>query len=239
VAYLLHIETATRVCSVALSENDRLIALRENDTEAYSHSSLLTVYMEAVMKEAGISAGSLDAVAVSMGPGSYTGLRIGVSAAKGLCYGLDLPLIAVDTLEAMTYYCREQVSKHPAILPVEAKEIIYCPMIDARRMEVYTCLFDSGLGRIRDIEAVIVDADSFSDLPTNKTMLFFGDGAEKCKNIISRTPSFFLDGITTSASGLTAPVYKKFLQKDFVDTAYFEPFYLKDFVAGKPKVKGL
>ena len=144
-AYILHIESATRVCSVALSENGRLIAIKETNTASYSHSSVLTDYIIQVMEQAGIALKDLSAVAVSMGPGSYTGLRIGVSVAKGLCYGLSIPLIGVSTMEAMAYHCRQVLaSRH--VVPPEALEAIYCPMIDARRMEVYYGLFDQ-IGR--------------------------------------------------------------------------------------------
>lgn len=238
-AYLLHIESATRTCSVALSDNDRVLAIREDHSEGYSHSSLLTTFIEEVIKDAGIRFQDLQAVSVSMGPGSYTGLRIGVSAAKGLCYGLDIPLIAVDTLESMAHHCRNLLSERSDIIPPEALEAIYCPMIDARRMEVYTCLFNYKLNRLNDIEATIVQADSFSEHLDGHKLFIFGDGAQKCKPLINRANAVFFDNISTSAAGLAEPASKKFREKDFVDLAYFEPFYLKDFVAGKPKVKGL
>lgn len=238
-AYLLHIESATRTCSVALSDNDKVLAIREDHTEGYSHSSLLTTFIEEVVKDAGIGFHDLQAVSVSMGPGSYTGLRIGVSAAKGLCYGLDIPLIAVDTLESMAHHCRKVLSERSDIIPPEALEAIYCPMIDARRMEVYTCLFNYRLNRLNEIEATIVQADSFSEYLDDHKLFIFGDGAQKCKPLINRTNAVFFDNISTSAAGLAGPASKKFGEKDFVDLAYFEPFYLKDFVAGKPKVKGL
>lgn len=238
-AYILHIETATRVCSVALSSHNRIIAIRENNTGGYSHSSLLTLYIEEVLKEADIDIESLSAVSVSMGPGSYTGLRIGVSAAKGLCYGLDIPLIAVDTPLAMTYHCKKLLSKNKGYICVEALESVFCPMIDARRMEVYTCLFNCSLERMGEIEARIIEPESYSELLDGHKVIFFGDGAEKCKQLITRKNAIFLDNVDTSAAGLVAPALEKFLNNDFVDLAYFEPFYLKDFVAGKPKVKGL
>lgn len=238
-AYILHIETATRVCSVALSSHSRVVATRENNTGGYSHSSLLTLFIEAVLKEAGIGVESLSAVSVSMGPGSYTGLRIGVSAAKGLCYGLDIPLIAVDTPLAMTHHCKKLLSKNKGYICAEALESVFCPMIDARRMEVYTCLFDCQLKRMGEIEARIIGPDSFSELLDGHKVIFFGDGAEKCREVITRNNAMFLDNIDTSATGLVVPALEKFHNKAFVDLAYFEPFYLKDFVAGKPRVKGL
>jgi tRNA threonylcarbamoyladenosine biosynthesis protein TsaB len=238
-AFILYIESATKVCSVALSEDDRLIAIREENTGGYAHSSLLTSFMEEVLDEAGITAKDLAAVCVSMGPGSYTGLRIGVSAAKGLCYGLDIPLIAIDTPEAMAHHCSKLLSTRTDMISATALEAIFCPMIDARRMEVYTCLFDCRLQRINDIEAMVVESDSFSDILDGHKLFVFGDGAEKCKDILTRKNAVFFDHINPSASGLIEPAYKKFQNKEFVDLAYFEPFYLKDFVAGKPKVKGL
>ncbi len=238
-AYLLHIESATRTCSVALSDDDKVLALREDHTEGYSHANLLTTFMEEVTKDVGIGFHDLQAVSVSMGPGSYTGLRIGVSAAKGLCYGLDIPLIAVDTLESMAHHCRNVLSNRTDLISPEALEAIYCPMIDARRMEVYTCLFNCKLNRLNDIEATIIQADSLSEYLDDHKVFIFGDGASKCKPVISRVNAVFFDNISTSAAGSAEPANQKFQNQDFVDLAYFEPFYLKDFVAGKSRVKGL
>lgn len=239
-AYILHLETSTKVCSVALSCDGELVACHEEASVSYSHSRLLTVFIERVMKEANLNMTMLSAVAVSMGPGSYTGLRIGVSTAKGLCYGLDIPLIAVSTLHAMAIHCKDTLCQRKDIVPPASLEAIYCPMIDARRMEVYTGLFNHHtLKPINDIEAVIIEPDSFSEILDEHKVLFFGDGAAKCAGVITRNNAIFIDDINPSAKGMIAPATAKYIEGAFEDLAYFEPFYLKDFVAGKPKVKGL
>lgn len=223
-------ETATKVCSAGLSKNGEMIAIREDKTPDYSHSSLLTVFVEEAMKEASISFSQLDAVAVSMGPGSYTGLRIGVSAAKGFCYALNIPLIAINSLESLTYAAAEKVDQHYDLL---------VPMIDARRMEVYTAVFDKNLHNCEPTSARIIDEKAFADLLEKNKILFFGDGASKCREVIRHPHAFFDDLIHPSAIGLLKPALQKYKNQNFEDTAYFEPFYLKDFIAGKPKVKGL
>lgn len=237
-SYILHIESATKVCSVALSGNGELISLREEHSESYSHSSLITRYIKEVVDEAGLKMNDLSAVAVSMGPGSYTGLRIGVSTAKGLCYGLDIPLIGIGTPEAMAHHCREELALRQVIRP-ETLEAIYCPMIDARRMEVYFGLFDHNLRTLQEVRAMVVHPDSFSEILDSHKLLLFGDGAAKCKSALTRPNAIFIDDIRPSAKGMIALATKKFKSKSFEDVAYFEPFYLKNFVAGIPKVKGL
>jgi tRNA threonylcarbamoyladenosine biosynthesis protein TsaB len=237
-SFILHIETATKVCSVALSGHGKLISLQETNTEAYSHSGMLTVFIQNVVREAGISMHELSAVAVSMGPGSYTGLRIGVSAAKGLCYGLDIPLIGIGTLDSMVRQCRDVLTTRN-VIPPEALEAIYCPMIDARRMEVYFCLYDHTLRPMQEVQAAVIGEDSFSEILDSHKLLLFGDGAEKCKTVLTRVNAVLLKDIYPSAKGMIAIAEKKFLGKEFEDVAYFEPFYLKNFVAGIPKVKGL
>jgi tRNA threonylcarbamoyladenosine biosynthesis protein TsaB len=228
--YILHIETATARCSVALSKDRQLLALRES-MKKNSHASLITIFIEEVTKEAAISINSINAVAVSKGPGSYTGLRIGVSAAKGLCYALDVPLIAVSTLQTMAYGLSRKYLKKDNLL--------FCPMIDARRMEVYHAVYDSENKEIISISAEIITYDFLHDLLNKNKIIFFGDGAEKCKSVLKNSNAIFIDDILPSASDMIEPVFEKFLEKEFEDLAYFEPFYLKDFVAGKPKVKGL
>lgn len=238
-SYILHIETATKVCSVALSNNGKLISLREEHSNANTHSSMLTVFVEEVLQQGGIDAGRLSAVAVSKGPGSYTGLRIGVSAAKGICYGLDIPLISVNSLEALAWLCWHKLSERQDVISAHALEAIYCPMIDARRMEVYLGQFNHELEPMADTRAMIVMPGSFSDTLDTHKMFFFGDGSEKCKHLLKRKNAIFIDNILSSAQGLIVPATRKFAQKEFEDVAYFEPFYLKEFVAGTPRVKGL
>jgi tRNA threonylcarbamoyladenosine biosynthesis protein TsaB len=187
------------------------------------------------MKSAGIRLAGLDAIAVSKGPGSYTGLRIGVATAKGLCFALGKPLIAVGTLQAM-------VPHLPAPSPREEgeKKVVYCPMIDARRMEVYCAVYDAELNEMLPPRAEIVTEQSFEGFLKDHILSFFGDGADKCRPVLSGHPNArFIDGYRISAENMAPLSEKKFRAGEFEDTAYFEPFYLKDFVAGVPKVKGL
>jgi tRNA threonylcarbamoyladenosine biosynthesis protein TsaB len=195
------------------------------------HSSIVTVFIDEVMKECGLSYRDLDAVVVSKGPGSYTGLRIGVSTAKGICYALDKPLIAINTLEAMAAGMLKGTPSLPVIL---------CPMIDARRMEVYNALFDTDLNCVRETKAEIIDENSFSEMLTDHILVLAGDGAEKCKALLGNHPNVrFIDDFFPSAINMVLPAEKKFQAAAFEDIAYFEPFYLKDFIPGIPKIKGL
>jgi len=220
-AFILNIETATTVCSVALSDNEKLVAVREVNA-GYTHAENITVFIDEVLKEAGLGPSDLDAVAVSRGPGSYTGLRIGVSAAKGLCYALDIPLIAVDTLAAMAQGMKS------------AKDVLLCPMIDARRMEVYCAVYD-GSGREREpVSAKIIDESSFAGILEKNRVIFFGDGAAKCKAVLGKNShAVFVDDIHPSSKHMIPLAWEKFSEKEFADLAYFEPFYLKEFIAGK------
>lgn len=227
---ILCIETATNVCSVALSDNGRVIGLRESSIDK-SHASLLTVFIEEILSEHGLKVGSLDAIAVSKGPGSYTGLRIGVSTAKGLCYGAEVPLIAVNTLQSMYYGAIEKYSEEDEI----SKDTLFCPMIDARRMEVYSSLFDADGREIRAVEALIITEESFAAELDKSPILFFGNGSDKCLDIISHSNAIFRTGYELSASSLALPAYSAFKKKEFEDVAYFEPYYLKDFVATIPR----
>lgn len=229
-SYLLLIESATKICSVALAQNSEILYVREDKSMEYSHSSLLTSFIEEVISEAGIGFQSLDAVVVSKGPGSYTGLRIGVSAAKGICYAKDIPLVAVNTLKALAQVAHDSLENLPDYL---------VPMLDARRMEVYNAVFDPQLQTLRKTQAEIIHENSFSEYLANGKVAFFGDGAPKCMELIRHPNAWFPDAITPSATGLLKEALRKFQNADFEDTAYFEPFYLKDFVAGKPRVKGL
>ena len=234
-ATILHIETSTQVCSVAVSKDGVILAIKES-TDKNSHAELVTIFSEEVLKEAGESFSSLDAIAISMGPGSYTGLRIGVSTAKGFCFAIDKPLIAISTLEAMAYGMVQFTKKSGFTQRIH----LFCPMIDARRMEVFTAVFDSELNNIQEISAEIIDESSYSDLLEKHPILFAGDGAEKCKELFSSNKNaHFLDNFNPSTSFMAMLAEKKFNAGEFENLAYFEPFYLKDFVSGIPKVKGL
>mgnify|MGYP001183032886 CR=1 FL=1 len=222
-ALILCIETATRSCSVALANDGNLLQFKEEASEQYSHSEQLTLFIESLLRESGIAFSDLDAIAVSKGPGSYTGLRIGVSTAKGLCFALDKPLIAISTLEAMASGMEKQCPNK-----------VYCPMIDARRMEVYTAFFQAGK-QLTDIVAHIVEIDSFSKMLAKEEVLFFGDGADKCQGLIRHANATFITNIHPSAKDMLVIAENAFIQKQFENVAYFEPYYLKDFVAGVKK----
>jgi tRNA threonylcarbamoyladenosine biosynthesis protein TsaB len=231
-AILLCIETATEVCSVALSRDDSLLSVRESAARNV-HSALITVYINELLTREGLNPASLDAIAVSMGPGSYTGLRIGVAAAKGLCYALEKPLIAISTLHAMMIGMQNNLGSLP---PPD----LFCPMIDARRMEVYCGLFDSIGNAVREVNAEIITNESFSGFLADQTVCFGGNGASKCKPLLSGHPkALFIENYTTSAQYMIRLAYEKYRSGQFEDPAYFEPFYLKEFVAGAPNVKGL
>ena len=233
-ALILNIETATPVCSVSLSENGVIISHKEINSRN-SHSSVITLFIEEVMEKAGKVYADLDAVAVSKGPGSYTGLRIGVSTAKGICFATDKPLISISTLQAMGFGLAQIYSERPGA----DNNAIFVPMIDARRMEVYTAQYTLGNDEIVPVEAKIIDEESFKEELENKTLVFGGDGAEKCKEIISSSNAIFIENFHPSSTFMAKLAEYKFQQEDFEDVAYFEPYYLKDFVAGIPKVKGL
>jgi len=232
---ILHIETATQVCSVALSLDGQIMAWRES-SEPNAHSARIAVFVEEIMRETGTPFNRLGAISVSKGPGSYTGLRIGVSTAKGLCYALGIPLIAVDTLEAMAGGLIRRLESEGAVIPGNT---LYCPMIDARRMEVFTAIFDGGLASILSTRAEVVTADSFSSLRENHVIWFFGDGAEKCRHLIQGPGSMFRDDLYPSAKFLVPLAERLLMEGKTVDPAYFEPYYLKDFIPGIPHVKGL
>jgi tRNA threonylcarbamoyladenosine biosynthesis protein TsaB len=227
---ILQIETATASCSVALSK-DGVTLLSKEINQRNIHAEVITVFIDELIGSAGIGYNQLDAIAVSSGPGSYTGLRIGISTAKGLCFALDKPLIAIETLEAMAFGATSR-SVYPNI-----KELLLCPMIDARRMEVFTAVFNPDGKKIRETSAEIIGENSFSDLLGDHKMLFFGDGAEKCRENFAHNPNaLFLPGFINSAADLSEKALAKFNNKQFEDVGYFEPYYLKDFIAGK-KVK--
>jgi tRNA threonylcarbamoyladenosine biosynthesis protein TsaB len=224
-ALILHIETATSVCSVALAEDGKLLSLKE-ENKANTHAEKITLFISDVLEEAGKKIQDLNAVAVSSGPGSYTGLRIGVSTAKGLCYALDKPLIAINSLKGLANSIRNsQLSIDNSLL---------VPMIDARRMEVYCAVYDSQLDEIEKTAAKIIDTDSFAHLLKEKKIYFFGDGAEKCKPFfLKNNNAVFMDTVFSSAGSMIALAYKKFQQREFEDVGLFEPFYLKEFMDSK------
>jgi len=231
-ALILNIETSTAVCSVSLGKDGELLAYKENK-EGMNHATHLTVFIDSILKDNQLTPGDLDAIAVSMGPGSYTGLRIGVSTAKGLCYGSRLPLIAVSTLQAMTAPLLENKAIISQLGDPEAS--IFCPMIDARRMEVYTAFYSFKNEELRKISAEIIDEESFvADLAKNE-IVFFGDGSAKCQSSLQSQNAIFVDDITPTAIGMIQLSEAKFKAEAFEDVAYFEPFYLKDFVATTPK----
>lgn len=235
---ILCLETSTAVCSVALADNGNVIALRES-LDGQNHAEKITLFIDEVMKEAGVDYERLDAIAVSMGPGSYTGLRIGVSTAKGLCYAMEKPLIAVDTLAAMADgFVIQQVTDADA--KSESVSKLFSPMIDARRMEVYSAFFNEKLERVSETQAIVIDENSFSDLKQNHHLYLFGDGADKLSSLFENEENIsVVKNFHCSAAYMARLADDAFNNKDFVDTAYFEPFYLKDFVPGIPKVKGL
>ena len=230
---ILCLETATPVCSVALNDGCCTIALRETEGQN-THSEKITNFIREVMETAHIDYKQLDAVAVSKGPGSYTGLRIGVSTAKGICYAADLPLMAIDTLEAMAYGMKAKLGTQ-----IEPNDLLI-PMIDARRMEVYAAIFDAQLNKVNDTAALVIDEHSFEDLRKERRLWLFGDGAPKLKKLFDNQNDIcIVDGFKPSAAYMLPLADKALREHDFVDVAYFEPFYLKDFIAGKPHVKGL
>ncbi len=221
-ALILNIETASTNCSVALAKEGVILAIKEEDTPNYSHSEQLHVFIQAVLTEAKYDLEDLDAIAVSKGPGSYTGLRIGVSAAKGLCFSLDLPLISIPTLESMA----QQVNGGDFIIP----------LLDARRMEVYAAVFDKDRHRVRETRAEIVDEHSFEEFLQKGKVVLLGSGAEKCKEVLSGPNVIFNTEAVPSAREMASLSYQKFLDREFEDVAYFEPFYLKDFLITKKQV---
>ncbi|MDO9255710.1 MAG: tRNA (adenosine(37)-N6)-threonylcarbamoyltransferase complex dimerization subunit type 1 TsaB [Bacteroidales bacterium] len=231
---ILGIETATSICSVALVRDGKLLAIRES-VGARDHSGALTTYIADVFTEAGLTYSQLDAIAVSMGPGSYTGLRIGVSSAKGFCYALDKPFIAIDTLKSLAWQALQNYNQQRK----DTENLLLVPMLDARRMEVYTAVFDQNLQVIEPVNAHIVTENSF-DAFAGKEILYFGDGASKCKSFFELKDNYtFLDNINLSAFAICMLAESDFQNNNFADVAYCEPFYLKDFMAGKPRVKGL
>lgn len=223
-AKIICIETSTTNCSVAIYEKNSLLAIKEDNDKGYSHSESLHVFIEAVLKLAKLKIKDIDAIAVSKGPGSYTGLRIGVSTAKGLCYALNIPLISVNTLESLAQ--QKKADKGYII-----------PMLDARRMEVYTCILNTDYTIAESTNALILDENSFSTYLNTNPCYFLGSGATKFKDLITNENAYFFEDLVPSAKELGKMAYTKFLNNDFEDVAYFEPFYLKDFHTTQPKKK--
>ncbi len=219
-ALVLNIETATTNCSVSLSKDGETLVLNEDKSLSYSHAETLHVFIDDVFNQANLSPDSIDAVAVSKGPGSYTGLRIGVSSAKGMCYALDKPLLAISTLESLAHQ-------------VKIKGGIIIPMLDARRLEVYSAIFDLHYNQIREIKAEVLDKSSFKNYLDQGEVYFIGSGVEKTKELIKHPNARFILNRLPSASEMSALSELKYQKSDTEDVAYFEPYYLKDFIAIK------
>jgi len=220
--YILNIETATKNCSVSLAKNGELIDLMEYAGEGYSHAEKLHVFIKEILEKNNLVADDLDAVAVSKGPGSYTGLRIGVSATKGLAYALDIPLISVGTLESLAH-------------KIQTTDAYIIPLLDARRMEVYSAVYDENHRLIREVQADILDENPFEKYLNEKKVIFIGDAVPKTQKAIQHPAAIFSEERYPSAAEMTSLSYRRFLNKKHEDVAYFEPFYLKDFIVTRKK----
>jgi tRNA threonylcarbamoyladenosine biosynthesis protein TsaB len=227
---IICLETSTSICSVALCDSSSVVALRESG-ENKSHASQLTVFIEELLSRSGLKARNLDAVAVSKGPGSFTGLRIGVSTAKGIAYAASIPLIGIDTTLSMFHGISENIKRKYRV----DETSLFVPMLDARRMEVYYSIFTADGKIIKEISAEIINEGSFRYIPDNISMLIFGDGASKCRQVLSRDNIKFADEFRISAAHMHMPAIKSLTEQRFEDIAYFEPFYLKDFITSRPK----
>ncbi len=218
-AYLLHIESSSTVCSIAISKDTELVGLKELNN-GYTHAENLHVFIEQLLKETSLTTKDLNAISISSGPGSYTGLRIGFSAAKGLAYVLNIPLITIDTLKALSNGVMQKVQT----------DVLFCPLMDARRMEVYCAVYDKNFNSILPMQALVLDEESVKVFNQNKSIYFFGDGMSKAKDLLQNIPnSNFVEDVTASASAMISLAYQKYIAKDFADTAYSEPNYLKEF----------
>lgn len=221
---ILNIETTTKNCSVSIAEKGEIRALKELNNGTYSHAEVLHPFIVEVLNEANLTSGQIDAVAVSKGPGSYTGLRIGVSAAKGLCFAFDKPLISIDTLTSLSH-------------SISIEHGVIVSMLDARRMEVYAAVFNEKHKKIREIKAEIIDENSFGDYLKEHKVYFLGDGAQKCKDIITHENAIFVDAKFPSSKEMAKLSFDKLKKNDIENVAYFEPFYLKDFIVIPEKKK--
>jgi tRNA threonylcarbamoyladenosine biosynthesis protein TsaB len=227
---IICLETATNLCSVALCDSTGVLSVRESN-ESKSHASMLTVFIDEILRDNGIKPNELDAVAISKGPGSYTGLRIGVSVAKGIAYGASIPLIGIETTFAMFY----GINSDQYFSITAGRNPLFCPMLDARRMEVYYAIYDAAGNKIKNISAEIITKDSFAGFPESQEIIFFGDGALKCREVIDRKNAIFEVNFMMSASYMYKPVFEAFNKHAFEDVAYFEPLYLKDFITSIPR----
>lgn len=227
-ATILSIETSTHVCSVSVWRNGKEMAVKETN-EHNAHSKILTLMILGILRESEMSGKNIDAVAISKGPGSYTGLRIGVSVAKGLCYGWSKPLIAVDTIKAQAAFFNKK-------FPVSGEELL-CPVFDARRMEVYTALYTDDLTEVLPVQAMIIDKNSFDTFLKGRKIIFIGTGVEKCKTVLTCPNACFVENILPSSTGVALLAEEMFSRNMFADIAYFEPYYMKEFIAGKPSGK--
>ncbi len=223
-AYILNIETSTKNCSVSIAKNGELLSLKEINTGNYSHAEKLHPLILETIQEASIKVSDINAVAVGKGPGSYTGLRIGVSAAKGICFSNDVPLISINSLELLAH-------TH------SIDEGILIPMIDARRMEVYSAVYNHQYDLIRETKAEIIDSDSYQGYFENNSVYFLGDGSDKCKTVLQHKNAVFIENKFPSAKEMARLTFQKFSEALFEDVAYFEPFYLKDFIVTPEKKK--
>ena len=223
-ALILNIETSTKICSIAIGENGKTLDFKDINEENFSHAEKLNLLIINLLRENNLKLSDLNAIAISQGPGSYTGLRIGVSAAKGLCFAFDKPLISIDTLTSLSY-------------SISFSSGYIVPMLDARRMEVYSAVFNHNHENIREIKAEIIDENSFSEYLDANKVFFVGDGAQKCKEIITHKNAVFVDDKFPSAKEMAKLSYNKHKKNDIENVAYFEPFYLKDFVVIPQKKK--
>lgn len=225
--YILHLETSSTICSVAISKGPSIVSLKELN-EGYTHAENLHEFVDACIQSGGISMNQLNAISVSKGPGSYTGLRIGVSAAKGYAVALNIPLLAVNTLLILANHAKSKSSKNGSC---------FVPMIDARREEVFCAIFDSSMNVKKETCALILSEENTNFFPTDQHFYFFGSGAEKARKYLEKYNAEFLEGIEPSAKLMVEPALNKFRDSDFEDTAYFEPFYLKEFFSTAKLVK--
>ncbi|NVN17857.1 tRNA (adenosine(37)-N6)-threonylcarbamoyltransferase complex dimerization subunit type 1 TsaB [Muricauda sp. HICW] len=224
-ATILHLETATTNCSVSIAKDGEMLVLKENNAANYSHSEQLHVFIKEALEEASLSFSDLDAVAISKGPGSYTGLRIGVSSAKGLCFSLDIPLISVPTLQSMAHQ-----------VDLKSGELVI-PVLDARRMEVYSCVYNASYKEVRETRAEIIEEASFSEFVSDSKVYIIGSGAEKIRGVLEHPNFIFNESVVPSAKDMIQIALQKYQSNDFEDVAYFEPYYLKDFVFQQKKKK--
>lgn len=227
---ILCLETSTALCSVALCDSNGVMALRESN-ENKSHASLLTLYIQDIFSQEGIEAHDLEAVAISKGPGSYTGLRIGVSTAKGLAYAASVPLIGIETTLSMFYGLTDNIKEKYCV----DNTSLLVPMLDARRMEVYYSIYGSDGRKVKEISAEVISEHTFSEIPGEVRILLFGDGAAKCRSVLKRTNIAVADEFRISAASMYKPAYNQLKAGKSEDVAYFEPFYLKEFITTTPK----